>query len=55
MDRQSMGERYLQIYRSAGRERKNRLEGTRFMGGRRDQQGQQEGNSDEERMNQMRL
>jgi len=56
MDRQSMGERYLQIYRSAGRERKNRLEGTRFMGGRRDQQqGQGEGNSEEDRMNQMRL
>jgi len=39
LDRQSMGERYLQIYRSAPRERKNRVEGvTRMMTNRNQHQ-----------------
>jgi len=56
MDRQSMGERYLQIYRSAGRERKNRVEGlgpNRFQGGSRGGFSEQSG--EEDKMSQLRL
>jgi len=58
MDRQSMGERYLQIYRSSGRERKNRLEGNmRFAPrGSSESAGEHVGEpTEDEKMNQLRV
>jgi len=48
LDRQSMGERYLQVYRSSARERKNRLEG-----GNRMMSNRNAPNQDADRMSQV--